>query len=195
MNDTCNNYRIEYGYHLNSMDYWKSFSTCRAQYPVIKELMATIRAYGIEHVWWFYEPYVEITWQPNDKDQQLLFDQLKTILAAHGITDAKCVTPKEALVGDWFANSQLECRWGERRYARCTELVEQFYDELSTVEDGKGIRKQVERCIHAICNPLGLTYRDEAKACFSRGLICLLFCFFPHSKAVWVYRNIFRQIY
>lgn len=85
--------------------------------------------------------------------------------------------------------------FGGRRHAICTNWIQNYMQHKDGVDGGKGLEEQVKRTIHTLCNPLGLNYLKEAKICFSRGLICLLFRFFKFSTAVWIYTKVFRQRY
>lgn len=197
-NDENKNYRVTFNYMLEKYDYWTESEKYHVAYPLIKKILKEVRDYGCKNVYWFFTPDVEITWQSNDKDQEILFQKIRDVMTKHTVFNYKEMTPKDGKFGDWFANSELESRWGEKRYARCTELAEEFYDYEDTMfmKKSKGKIEQVKRSIHGICNPLGLNYRQEAYICFSRGLFCLLRTMrFSQERAQWIYTKIFRQKY
>lgn len=165
-------------------------------YYAVKSLRTIAKSLGIQKIWCFFEPDIEITWISTDEQAKVLIDLLESV---YKFSDSKLkmtiTTPKDGQFAEWFGNNPEELEFGAHRYAICADLVDLFDSYKHSIKDGKGVKKQVERTIHAICNPLGLNYMDEAKICFSRGLICLLFRFFSFKKAVWIYKNIFRQKY
>lgn len=162
-------------------------------YHIIKKIKKYAHTtVGIEDFWHFYEPHIEITWMSDETQAKKLYKFIEKVLKEEGITDLK----KEQGMGeDWFCLSALEREFGGKRHALSSDFVDLVDNYGSSIETGKGIHAQVGRTIHTICNPLGINYWDEAKICFSRGLICVLFRFFEFSKAVWIFKNIFRQKY
>ena len=109
--------------------------------------------------------------------------------------DGGWMTPANGSFVDWFCVGENEKEFGGKRHDLSRQFVELYNEYKDSVDNGKGLKEQVKRTIHTICNPLGLNYMDEAYICFSRGLICVLFRFFSFNKAVWIYKNIFRQKY
>lgn len=203
------NYRVTF-YHSVECDYWGKKKGLQAEslpnfrklseiyYPTVRLIKLAARARGIYDIWHFYEPYVEITWYSQDREtSELLFSDIEKILAGLGVQadDIKRFYPKDGKFADWFCVNDREREFGGKVHALCSDFAELAYQYKQDIEAGKGLREQVKRTIHRICNPVGLNYRDEAYICFSRGLICLLFCWFSRPKAVWIYRNIFRQKY
>lgn len=202
------NYRITF-YHDREVDYWgrnrrglqaESFPTFRQwadeRYPLIEACIARIRMLGIEHVWWFHEPFIEITWLCDDPARaELAFIEVETFLTLNGVTDARRHPPSNGQFADWFCRNEEERLFGAKRHALSAQWVQLYREHQGAVDSGMGVRAQVGRTIHTICNPLGLNYIEEAKVCFSRGLICLLFRWLPFKRAVWIYKTIFRQQY
>jgi hypothetical protein len=199
-----NNYRINLRYKF-SVDYWNKKDVKFSDLPrhcniFIRNIRYKANDLGIKYLWFFYEPYLEITWLSDEAQAKELFEFAES-LSSSRILDfidwdsLEKRTPSDGVFGDWFCNNEREREFGAKRHSLCADfadLVEQYkYD----IESGKGIGEQVKRTIHTICNPLGLNYKDEARICFSRGLICLLFCYFSFNKAVWIYTKIFRQKY
>ena len=179
-------------------DYWdrqpessNSFSEVHATYYLdVKKIRDYAKQLGIKYIWCFYEPYLEITWLGNEIQAESLMQFIKK--------NYKNVTfkfPEDGDFAEWFCKNGSEREFGAKRYGICADLVDLFEQYDSDVKSGKGVREQVKRTIHGICNPLGLNYMDEAYVCFSRGLICLLFRFFSFKRAVWIYTKIFRQKY
>ena len=165
-------------------------------FPVIRDICDEARLYGIRYIWHFYEPYAEITWYANDTtpDANRLFEGwLKKKVEAAGYHDVEFQGGEQ--LADWFCLNEREREFGGKRHDLCNQFVTLVEEYRDAIEAGKGVHQQVKRTIHTICNPLGIGYWEEAKICFSRGLICLLFKVLPFKRAVWVYTKIFRQSY
>ncbi len=202
------NYRLTF-LHDKQCDYWgKNRCSLQAEsYPTFQQwadehwstielCLDEVRAQGIKDVWFFHEPFIEITWLCYDAAQsEATFAAIERNLVALGITDARRHYPTNGQFADWFCRNEGERRFGAKRHALSCQWVELYREHKEAVDTGMGVRAQVGRTIHTICNPLGLNYIDEAKICFSRGLICLLFRWFPFPKAVWIYKHVFRQAY
>ncbi len=188
---------IEYDYwgtnkkNLQAESYLNFNDLHKKYYPLIKEIKQKAHSLGIIYFWHFYEPHIELTWYGEDSNSKQLYEFIEKLLIKHNINDLK----KEEIGADWFCKSERECEFGGKRHSICSDFVELVNEYESDIESGKGIKEQVKRTIHTICNPLGINYIDEAKICFSRGLICVLFRYFSFNKAVWIYKNIFRQKY
>jgi hypothetical protein len=203
-----NNYRVTFLHSVNC-DYWGTnkkglqaesyvnFSQLHEKYyrKFVIPIREAAKNLGIHSIWCFYEPFIEITWIATEEQSNALFRDIDNLLMENNITDCHKYTPKDGNFAEWFCNNELERSFGAERYGICAQLVKLFYVYECPIKDGKGKREQVKRTIHGLCNPLGLNYKDEAYICFSRGLICLLFVFFDFKKAVWIYKNIFRQKY
>jgi len=164
-------------------------------YTIIQEILDHARFWNIEWIWFFYEPYVEITWlSTNKSDSEHFINMIRDVLDDANIKDFKITNSEESGFGpDWFCKSEEEMYFGAKRYSICRQFVELYNDYKRAVDNGKTLKEQIKRTIHGLCNPLGLNYKDEAYICFSRGLICLLFCLFNFKTAVWIYTKIFRQ--
>lgn len=202
------NYRITF-LHSKECDYWgknrrglqaESCPTFREwadqYYPIIAECLSRIRYIGINDVWWFHEPFIEITWLTDEPEKaEKAFAVVEAYLSMMGITDYHRHYPTGGQFADWFCVNEEERLFGAKRHVLSAQWVLLYRQHQQAVDTGMGVRAQVGRTIHTICNPLGLNYKDEAKICFSRGLICLLFCWLPFSKARWVYKHVFRQPY
>ena len=173
--------------YMNFSDVHKKY------YPLVLKIKILAIGQGITNLWHFYEPHIEITWFGSDPASDRFVTLLKKLLEKEGITDAKWGEGFGFM--DWFCENEAERGFGGRRHALCSDFVRLVEEYRPSIEQGKGVNAQVGRTIHTICNPLGINYWDEAKICFSRGLICVLFRFFSFSRAVWIYTNIFRQKY
>ncbi len=164
-------------------------------YPLIREIRATAKGIGIESIWYFYEPYIEITWLGTEEQSELLFKSIDMVCNHYGFDHVDKLRPKDGNFGDWFCHSENEREFGCKTHSLCADFADLCHTYQHSIELGNGLREQVKRTIHRMCNPLNLSYKDEAYICFSRGLICLLFIFFKFNRAVWIYRKIFRQKY
>lgn len=164
-------------------------------YGLVSTIRLVAAKMGIEHIWFFYEPYVEITWLSDQKAAEELWVYIERACENEGITDLKKYSPADGNFAEWFCNSEEEREFGAKRYALCAEWVALYNQYKTAVDNGKGLKRQVGRTMHALCNPLGLNYVDEAMMCFRRGLICLLFRYFSFKRAVWIYTKVFRQVY
>ena len=196
-------YRATFLKNIN-VNYWKNHrlqpESCRGfgdihkeYYHIVKQIRNYAKAIRINEIWCFYEPYIEITWISDDKKAERLYNGIEQILHRHNIRDLeKSSNPDFA---DWYCESNLEREFGAKRHHLCSEFVELFDEYEDSIKDGKGKGKEEERTIHTLCNPLGFNYKEEAKICFSRGLICFLFTWFSFQRAVWIYTKIFRQEY
>lgn len=203
-----NNYRITFHHNLDC-DYWgtnkrklqaesyPNFNQWASRHwPVIKTCLGIVRQSGIQHVWFFHEPFIEITWLSDDPlASERAWVALEAYLTSMGVTDFHRHPPANGNFGEWFCRNEREREFGAKRYALASQWVELYREYQDAVDTGMGVKAQVGRTVHGICNPLGLNYWDEAKICFSRGLICVLFRFLPFAKAVWIYKHIFRQTY
>lgn len=193
-----NNYRINIyfnGQHEQTNDIGDIDPHCEIRI-LAQRIKKFIKTQGIQYVWWFYEPYLEITWLDDNKTgrSKIIYKNItEKFLNIGPVSKVEFKTPADGKFGEWFCKSEHEREFGAKRYAVCSDLVDLFY-EYSTLL-GKGKDAQVARSVHALCNPLGINYKRESKLCFSRGLICWLFTKFKFKRAVWIYRKIFRQKY
>lgn len=161
-------------------------------YRLVKEIKDKAKGFGIIDFWYFYEPHVELTWFSDEEQANKLYAEIELIMTREKITDLK---KEQGMGADWFCCNDGEREFGGKRHAFSSDFVDLIEKYRNNIEAGKGVHEQVKRTIHTICNPLGINYWDEAKICFSRGLICVLFRIFSFNKAVWIYKKIFRQKY
>ena len=164
-------------------------------YSLVRLFKIKSRQLKIKQFWHFYEPFIEITWISDEKQANALHKFIKLTLKKLKIKDLKFEKgkPPEGFGRDWFSKSEKEEEFGGKRHALCSDLVDLFYEYHEPIEAGYGLNEQVGRCIHTICNPLGLNYHQEARICLSRGLLCLLLTYFGQKWAVWMYVKVFRQ--
>lgn len=193
-----NNYRLNVKSAKFNIDYWKNFSSLREYLPIVEKIKRVTEIFNIQKFWFFFEPHLEITWLSNNKNESLAaLNIIKNIIKAELDENAEFEykTPSDGSFGDWFCENEQERSFGAVRHSICCDWVLNYLYYKDAVDNGKGLENQVKRTIHTLCNPLGINYLGEAKICFSRGLICLLFKFFPFKRAVWIYKNIFCQDY
>lgn len=172
-----------------------NFSTLHEKYyDLIKEVRDKAKRVGVQYIWHFYEPYIEITWYGTEEQASQVYLFIIQALTDRGVSGL-IEKPTGSEMADWFCMNDREREFGGKRHALSAEFVALVDEYKDAIKLGKGIEAQVGRTIHTICNPLGISYIGEAKICFSRGLICVLFRFFKFNTAVWIYRTIFRQKY
>jgi len=196
-----------YNYRLNitkkglNVDYWNKGLPGTVQFrDVYNEyedvlLFFKLDCEGKIKYWFFFEPYLEINWISYSGIEYAVNFYDKMVKEFGSDYEISLMTPEDGQFADWFCESESEMFFGAMRHDICRQFVEVYHDSKIAVDSGKGLHAQVGRTIHTLCNPLGLNYKDEAKICFSRGLICFLFSIFSFKKAVWIYTKIFRQRY
>jgi hypothetical protein len=203
-----NNYRITF-LHDKQCDYWgKNPRGLQAEAHVgfrawadehwayVKKCLDIVRSEGIQYVWFFHEPFIEVTWLCDNRDTSLAaFTRLEAYLDSVGITDYRRHFPENGKFADWYCRNEREREFGAKCHSLCAQWVELYREYKEDVDRGMGLDGQVKRTIHRISNPAGINYIEEAKCCFSRGLICVLFRLLPFNKAVWVYKKVLRQDY
>lgn len=186
------NYRITFG--GEDIDYKNNFSECRKKYKIICGIITRLKELGVTDVWWFFEPYVEITWLLKNDDEGKSLSDVVQMLEYRNIP-YKFSTPANGQICDWYCNSDAEREFGAKAYARSAELASLFYTYKDCIESGKGLEQQYVRRCHVLANQLTLNYKQEGFLLIKRGILCLLFWFLGHHKAVWIYTKILRQKY
>lgn len=189
--DTNANYRVTFG--GEQIDYRNGFEECRKYFPVIKRIRATAKEDGIEDIWWFFEPFVEITWIDRRKDGPFL-DTVAFILHDEGIVRYKTFSPTDGQFADWFGKTPQERRLGYKRYAKLAELSEMLLENQDIIEEGMGFDAHLTRCTHTIANQLGMNYMDEGMALFKRSILCFLYFFAPKPQiAIDTWEKLFNE--
>ena len=197
--------RITFGHDID-VDYWNNrqpslnvlpFKQHRDKYyPIIKRIREILSDNFCNDSWFFFEPYVEITWvYPDFVDPKDVLSKIKRYLKRRNITDYKIGDNiKGHNYGDWFCNSEKEKEFGCKVHVLCAEFVKLYYDYKDSVDNGKTLEKQISRTIHRLCNPLGLNFWDEAKICFRRGIICSVYTIFFEQPKIskFILEKIFR---
>ena len=164
-------------------------------WPTLKKIYDYAKELGIQYIWHFYEPYVELTWMCSPAENRKLQSFIKKVTALQKVDDLKFESgfPKEGFKPDWFCNNEGEMWYGAARHALSAKMVGVIEQYRPWIDQGMGIEEQISRNIHTICNPMGLNYKDEYKICFSRGLVCFLYSYFKPKMAQWLYIKVFRQ--
>lgn len=169
-------------------------------YRVISKIRKEAKKIGIEYIWSFYEPYIEITWLGTRKQANELWKRSGIILKKEGINDALYLIGGKDYGGpDWFCKNEGETLFGAKRHAACAALVQAFDEHEEDINIGYGVEAQVQRTIHTICNPLGINYIDESKICFRQGFITYLWSLnfrypklFTPKVIMFIYNKILR---
>lgn len=187
------NYRVTFG--GEAIDYRSNFAACRGYWPMIKSILDVLREYGIEEAWWFFEPYVEITWLCNDPEKApWAFTAVCELLETEKI-EYKKFTPADGIFGDWYGLTPEEREFGAKRYAALAKTSEHYYENLETIEAGMGVEKHFVRATHVLANQLGLNYEAEGIALIKRGMLCLMMYNLGHQPAVDMYEKMFKEKY
>jgi len=187
------NYRVTFG--GETIDYYSDFAACRGYYPIIKSILVLLRQYGIEDAWWFFEPYVEITWLCDDAVRAAeAMSTICDLLEKQGLQYKK-FTPEDGIFGDWHGVTPEERLFGAKRYAQLAKTSEYYYDNMATIQAGMGVEKHFARATHVLANQLALNYEAEGLTLLKRGFCCLLFYHFGYEKAVDMYEKLFKEKY
>ncbi len=184
-----NNYRVTFG--NDNVEYKKNFIDCRKSWPVIKLILNAAKKNGIEYIWFFFEPCVEITWIQNDSSNFLFV--VKDLLSYNNIDKYKVYTPEDGNFADWFGSTPEELEFGYKRYSKASELVALMYENEDIINKGMGLSDHFTRCTHALANPLGLDYLKEGTALFKRSILCLLYWHFPSDAAIKIHEELFGK--
>jgi hypothetical protein len=158
---------------------------------LIESIIRALEANGVTERWWFFEPYVEITWFAEEDVTRCVED----ILSESDIGEYKFSTPKDGQFADWYGLSPEEREFGARRYARIAEVTRLFEEQKGVIEDGLGQERHFMRSCHVMANQLAMNYQEEGIALLKRGIIALLFWNLGHEKAVEVYEKMFNEKY
>lgn len=176
-----------------NIDYKSNFKDVRQWVPQIKGILEILRKNGVKYCWWFFEPYVEITWMAKDDE---VFNFVKSLNIHPSIKYSVC---EDGGIADWYCLSDWERSFGYKCYSKSAEMAELFYDlerwHNTCGFEMKGWDLQLMRRFHVLCNQLGYNYKQEGVLLIKRGVLALLFWFLGHHKAVWIYTKILRQKY
>lgn len=177
-------YRCEFGGNIKH--FWKDFIKMRNVYPYIGAVFNVLTEHGIKNKWFFFEPYVEITWLAHEDDGKVTMEKVEELLRTRlGPDNYKMIWPteKNPNFADWYCESLDEKIFGAMAY-KCTSeiaILTSIYE--GAIKNGKGLEGQFQRRIHALANQCGLNYYWEGKFALKRGVFCLLIRFF--ALGIW----------
>jgi hypothetical protein len=187
------NYRVTFG--GEKIDYYCDFPLVRNYRPIIKEILEMLKRCGVDQAWWFFEPYVEITWLcDDDKVAEVAMECVTTILKSHKL-DFKQFNPTDGVFGDWYGLTLEERQFGAERYAEIAKTSSYYLDNMEVIQNGLGLEKHFMRATHVLANQLGMNYEEEGIALLKRGCLALLFYNLGHEKAVATYEKLFKEKY
>jgi hypothetical protein len=200
-----NNYRVIFG--GKGIDYRSNFKDCRLYYPVIQEIFDTAECkshFNISYIWFFFEPYVEITWIDDSRPLpwcssaggDIFLGDVKHILKKHGIDDYKVLLPSDGVFFNWFGLSDEEKEINCKMYAQMSQLALLFFKYQDILNSGLGDEKHYMRMCHVLANQLGMNYDDEFRALIRRAILANLFWSIgDHQAAVDAYEKITNTKY
>lgn len=198
---SLNNYRVTFG--GIDIDYKSNFAKCREYIKHVAHIGQFLKLYGVEDDmhWFFFEPYVEITWVSNQHKGKMetLIRDIENYLEFNRLKNIKCLYPEDGEFADWYfgPGNLKEREFSFRRYGYCARQSELFYTYMKDIENesGKSLEQHYVRSCHVLANQLALSYKEEGRLLFWRSILCKLFWWFGHKRAVWLYTKIFRQKY
>lgn len=205
-----NYYRINFHGNLE-VDYKANFEDARKSFFLIRSLRNYLKSKNSEFLrtslgvgksnlimsWWHYEPYVEFTYaiykEINSEDISQINDTLIEAIKKRFANEDISVQVIEG--PGWYHTSDNEHMFELMTMVKGCDLAEEFYSYQDSINAGKGLEKQYVRKCHLLANQIGLNYKLEGRYLFWRSILCFLFYYLGHKKAVWIYTKIFRQKY
>ena len=187
-NKDIQNYRVTFG--GEDIDWKVDFHKCRKYFDIVEEIITLAQdVYDIEYIWWFFEPYVEITWIDDVGD---FIEVIRKKLNGMRI-NYQVHTPEDGFFAEWFGQDVKEHIFGFKRYAAVAQLSRLLLSNKELIENGMGWEKQYIRCCHALACQIGLNHRDEGMAMLKRALFCLTSHYGDYNGAVKLYDEIFDE--
>jgi hypothetical protein len=195
------NYRVTFG--GEEIDYKSNFSECRKYFDIIDAIVSileedTFYPGYIKGVWWFFEPYVEITWLIDSGVNKGACDHILSwvtnILDDNSI-EYKVFTPKDGQFADWYGLTPEEREWGALNYNEIKKVATHFYEGKDVVENGLGLERHYMRACHVLANQLGLNYQDESRLLSKRAFLADAFYRLGHEKAIKFYEETYNEKY
>ena len=193
-----NNYRVTFG--GIDIDYKSNFEDCRGYISHVINIMNILKQHHINdsNRWFFFEPYAEITWIDEDEEHaEHILDHIAEYFRLHPeLTNIKYLIPSDGEFADWyfFPGDLRQREFSYNRYALCARQAELFY-EYFDCKLCESLELHYMRSCHVLANQLGLSYKEEGRLLFWQGILCKLFWWFGHTRAIWIYTKIFRQKY
>ncbi len=189
------NYRINLYFTGEGTDYWKDFHKLREHYDIIAAIFHQLKQNNVEHMWFFFEPYIEITWLQHKNCGQQTLQEVVEFVQELGFTTYEkgqeyhqtytTASSKDGLTFcDWFDCNKGEKFFGALRYSGTSKVALSYYTCREAVDAGKGPNKQFMRSIHSLANQMGLNYRAEGWYAVKRGVFCLL---------IWMFHKVFPK--
>jgi hypothetical protein len=198
-----NNFRIIFG--GEKIDYRSNFKDCRKYWMIIKEILECSKKINIPiDMWFFYEPYVEITWVEYHNDyktpampcisgvyEDCYISYLKPlileILSKYDIVDYVFYSPVHGNFTDWYFKKgcEKEKEFGYKRYAKIAELSKLYYEYMDEIKNGKGLEGHYVRSCHVLANQLALNYYLEGKYLLKRSIVCFLMWYSGMLNKIW----------
>lgn len=177
-------YRVTFQDQARS--YYSGFQDAgNAMYPTIRRIIENAEQRGIKDIWWFLEPYAEVTWHAEDDS---FLAVVKEIVQQDKMDTAHYREFKPGGPGDrfdnWFGKNSREIDASTTTYAEIRKVSQALLDNKHVFEDGLSLDAHYQRTLHVLANQMGMNYLDEGFACFKHGLISLGFFFSnPHAVA------------
>lgn len=168
------NYRICFG--GEKVSYFRNFHATRLMFPTVNKLIAASRKNpSVIYIWWFFEPFAEVTWIASDDS---FLEEARRIVEEDGYTIKSTATPKDGSFYNWYGSSPEEAGLVAYYYSTIAATSRFMLDNKETLENGIGLKNHYGRCLHTLANQLGMNYYHEGIASLKHGLLCLSFVFF-----------------
>jgi len=161
MTQEIHNYRITFGdmgflTHANYKDYKKNFWKI---WPVIDKILLLSDQHKIDQIWWFIEPYAEVTW--IDPSGKFIHIVKKYIDSRYTEVGYEIGTPSDGYFADWVGNEQETSIIGPIRHTQIARLSRCLLEKKKIIEDGIGWYAHYTRCCHVLANQIGITNNEE----------------------------------
>lgn len=157
------NYRITFETYVN---YFENFEACFFFIPIINKIFIEAYKLGISQyeIWFFFEPYAEITWLCDDPEiSERLLEKTKEILEEAEIEMKSYLTPEDGQFADWFGKTRGELDCNCTLYALSSLMAFTIVKHYKDISSGFGLAHQYARRSHVLANQLGLNYFFEGK--------------------------------
>lgn len=176
---TYGNYRICFG--GRDISYARNFHACRKMFPTIRKLILASRGYSsVQYIWWFFEPYAEVTWIATD---DTFLEEARRIVEEDGYQIISTGTPSDGSFYNWYGSTSDERGMVAYYYASLGATSRFILDNKDDLDNGIGLKNHYGRCLHVLANQQGMNYWHEGVACLKHGILCLSIFFF---KPTWV---------
>ncbi len=187
--ENVQNYRLEFG--GKEIDYSSNFEECRKYFPTIQRIVDLAFKRDLL-IWWFFEPYVEITWierNPDDLFLPIAEAELKNL----GIKDYRVKTPADGQFAAWYGLTPKEREFSHKRHDACARQAELFMEYGAEIKKGIGEELQYARSAHVLANQLGMNYEAEGMALLKRAMLCFFYSPCNAEQAKERYTKLFKD--